>query len=81
MRRIVIELHIVVHLRGRSVEPANTTRWPRVTAAEIAAAYGLPASEVVRVALGLGIGALAFEPDEVARIEAILGEGGPDGAA
>ncbi len=75
MKRIVIELHIVVP--GARPRPANTASWPRRTAAEIAVAHGVPTSVVVQVALGLGIGALAFEPDEVARIEAVLGEGEP----
>ncbi len=79
MKRIVIELHIVVRRAG--LGPANTASWPRRTAAEIAVAHGVPTSVVVQVALGLGIGALAFEPDEVARIEAVLGERGPDEAA
>ena len=81
MRRVIIELHVV--LRGRAgCEPANTPVVQRRTASEIAAAHGVPASEVVRVALALGIGALAFEPEEVARIEEVLAEdGGPDEAA
>lgn len=80
MKRVIIELQVVVRRRGDT--PANTPALPRRTASEIAAAHGLPASEVVRVALALGIGALAFEPDEVARIEEVLGQdGGPDKAA
>lgn len=80
MKRVIIELHVVVRGCGRA--PANTPSLPRRTAGEIAAAHGVPASEVVRVALALGIGALAFESDEVARIEEVLGEdGGPDEAA
>lgn len=80
MKGSVIELHLVV--RGVAAPcPANSASWPRRTAAEIAAAHGVPASLVVQVALGLGIGALAFEPDDVARIEAALGDGGPDEAA
>ena len=82
MKRVIIELHVVLHGARAGVEPANTSAAPRTTAGEIAAAHGLATSEVVRVALALGIGALAFEADEVARIEEVLGEGGgPDEAA
>lgn len=80
MKGKVIELRLVVR-GGAAPRPANSAKWPRRTAAKIAAEHGLPTSVVVRVALGLGIGALAFEPDEVARIEVALGAGGPDEAA
>lgn len=81
MKRVIIELQVVVWERG-GVGPANTPVVSRSTAGEIAEAHGVPASEVVRVALALGIGALAYEPDEVARIEEVLRQdGGPDEAA
>jgi hypothetical protein len=73
VKRIVIELHIVV---GEAAEarPPSSAAWPRPTAADIAAAHGVPTSVGVQVALGLGIGPLAFEPEEAAHLEVVLGE-------
>lgn len=81
MKGIVIELHLVVSGSAAGPCPANSASWPRRTAEEISAAHVVSASLVVQVVMMLEIGAMAFEPDDVARIDAVLGDVGPDEAA
>jgi hypothetical protein len=81
MKRVIIELHVVVHARSGDVEPANSMGVPSVTAGQLATRLGVYPSMVVKAALRLGICSLAYDPIEVALITEALGEGPPPDAA